>query len=1014
MRKHPIHWGDWKIMMELVEKLKNSYRKFKSQVYFQNSHSFKKIEIANFENDKTSFDNAFSALSFAIDSKDNRYFNQLISKIDTIILPKKIEEKNNDPHLIVNKTNSSSVEVNEVNFFLKAPIELYVVDVYYTILIADKLNELNVLSNDLCYANKFHRDLFDGIGRPNFQNLNLFSYYFTQYKKWKNDAISYSENLYKKKQDSSIISLDITGYYYFIDAKIKKILDQFDIVFDDELLFLTKIIQKVFSHYSKVVSSYRKDLINKVFLPIGLNISCLLSNLYLSSFDKAIRGISVHYGRYVDDVIIVIDNCKYDSFKDFAHDNPSILKETYNGDVVLTDYPDLIVKKDKCRIIKNFHDGSSEIFSKLKTEERTISEYNLFPSFNANVNNIINDVYEKQEYIKFRDFHNIQIDQGKIGKTISGLITTIKGTKIKDKKAFNNYSNNLLGALSPAVVIMTCMKMERLMLLFGYLENMKAFGKMKSRIKNTIKHVKFCPNDSTKIMYGDGRTKNRKAIETKMRESLMTLYRNGVCCFGALTGNLFIGKEDHITSELVKMYRYSNLFDIGPVKYPLINFTKTLKTDIDYRGVDFEVFVDATNDGYDTFRIQYSPYYINISDYLWAKEISNLVIKGMYAIEELYDAYHAEIGIFFGYSKEPFSFKRLNDSQYQLTTVEVNNNPIYSMIATNEKRITIAVGSINLDMMRITAKSGKGKKARTILNDNTLGSDVKSAVIRLLNDSYYRDFGKNREYLIEANKTERDSNNHITETEGEKRPVDYILFPESFLPFSWIKLIDKFSRETQSTIVTGIRYVVYKKTVFNLVATEIPYFDSKMHKQSIVVIREKNIMPLKERNILHDSGYKIRDKDTFDYILFKKDGVNFAPLICYEATDIDARSLFKNRANYIFTIAFNQDVNYFNSIGMSTSRDLFCFYIECNSSKYGSNAYAPYKNKFIPIASDKGNAREHMQIVFTNLRALNDYKKGYFDALVNYDSYDFTDDDPKAINDKEKSMFKKPSGGLFK
>ena len=247
------------------------------------------------------------------------------------------------------------------------------------------------------------------------------------------------------------------------------------------------------------------------------------------------------------------------------------------------------------------------------------------------------------------------------------------------------------------------------MLLFGYLENMRAFGKMKSRIKSTIKHVKFCPNDSTKAMYGDGRTKNRKAIETKMRESLKMLYENGICCFGALIGNLLIGKDDQIPSELVKMYRFSNLFDIGPVKFPLINFTKTMKNDIDYRSVGFEIFVDATNEGYDSFKVQYSPYYINIADYLWAKEISNLVIYGKYSIEELYNSYYTEIGVFFGNTKESFSFKQGRDSRYQLTTIEVDNNPIYSMIATNTKRITVAVGSINLDMMKITAKNGKGK-----------------------------------------------------------------------------------------------------------------------------------------------------------------------------------------------------------------------------------------------------------------------------------------------------------------
>ncbi len=996
----------------LIEKLKGSYRKFKSQVYFQNSLCYKKKEIALFEDKIDSFESAFKELEAAISSKDINYFKSLFERIDTFIVPKKINEKSNDPSLIENKNTIEKVEINEVNFHFDSPIEINILDVFYTIEVASFLNSKGILQNECWYANKFHRDLFDYDSEPNYKNLNIHTYYFSQYKKWKNDAIYCSEKLYNSKKDSSIISLDITGYYYFVDANIEKILFDCGIVLPDELTFLTKVMQELFNYYSALVCSYRIDLKGRVFLPIGLNLSYLLANLYLSSFDELANKICSHYGRYVDDIIMVIDNCNYTDLKQFAKDFPLIFKEDSNGDVVLTSFPSLRIKKDKFRIIRNYHDGSSEIFTKLKTEERTISEYNLFPSFSANVNSIINDIYEKQEYIKIRDFHKIQVDQSKIGKTINGLITATKGTKIKNKASFNRYSNNLLEALSPSAIVLTCMKMERLLLLFGYLENMRAFSKLKSKIRKTIKHIKFLPNDYTKTLYGDGRSKNKKTIEDRIKQSLQSLFENALCCFGALTGNVRIAQE--VSPAVVQMYRYSNLFDLAPVRYPLINFTDLTKANLDYRIINFQVFVDATMQGYNSFQIQYSPYYLNLNDYLWAMETSELVTTGKYDIETLYNSYYEKIGTFFDEYKAELTFNIDQNNRYKLTTITINNNPLFFNISTNPNKIAIAVGSINLDMMDITYKEKKKRNPKTLLNVKDLGSEVKSAVIRLLNDSYYRDFKKNRDNLKKVNVQGPVEQENPENIENEKRPVDYILFPESFLPLSWIKLIDKFSRETLTTIVTGIRYVVYKGAVFNLVATEIPYFDQNMHKQSLIVIRDKNIMPLKERNILHDSGYIIKDKDVYDYVLFKKDNVNFAPLICYEATDIDARSLFKNKTNYIFTIAFNQDVNYFNSIGMSTSRDLFCFYIECNSSKFGSTAYAPYKNKYIPIASDKGNAREHMQIVFTNLNALNEYKKGYFDALANYDNYDFTDEDPNAKPDKKKAMFKKPSAGLVK
>ncbi len=44
---------------ELIEILKNCYRKYKSMVYFQNVLSFRKKQIAIFENDKISFEKTF-------------------------------------------------------------------------------------------------------------------------------------------------------------------------------------------------------------------------------------------------------------------------------------------------------------------------------------------------------------------------------------------------------------------------------------------------------------------------------------------------------------------------------------------------------------------------------------------------------------------------------------------------------------------------------------------------------------------------------------------------------------------------------------------------------------------------------------------------------------------------------------------------------------------------------------------------------------------------------------------
>ena len=72
-----------------------------------------------------------------------------------------------------------------------------------------------------------------------------------------------------------------------------------------------EFIYRVLECYSKKVRSINKDpelaLGERIFLPIGFLPSSILSNRVLTPFDEAIcqRFNPVHYGRYVDDIIIV-------------------------------------------------------------------------------------------------------------------------------------------------------------------------------------------------------------------------------------------------------------------------------------------------------------------------------------------------------------------------------------------------------------------------------------------------------------------------------------------------------------------------------------------------------------------------------------------------------------------------------------------------------------------------------------------------------------------------------------
>lgn len=997
-------------MDKLKEKLVGSYRKFKSEVYYQNSMTYLKNRIVSFEDNRDLFEQSLTHLSKAIVDKDMSFFENLLSNTSVFVLPKKIKEivNKNETSSISNKsTDKEKVDVEELNFFIDGPVELFVLDTYLTLELASKMHYPN---NNYWYANRFHREAFTSEWSVNYDNINLFAYYFSCYKKWKNEAITDSrDTFYKQKKDSSIISIDITGYYYHVKAQIKDIISKHvnGSALNDELWFLISVFQNIFNYYCSIVEKYRIDLKGSVFLPVGLNLSCLLGNIYLSDFDLRINSKVSHYGRYVDDIIFVIPGCYYETFDDYVRDNSDLFIKKQDGSYCLYGYPDLVIREDKSRVIRNYADGSSDVFNKLYTEEYSVSEYNLFPRFDANIDSLLNDAYTKQEYIKFREFGNISVNPSSIGKVVNGLINSVKGALDYRKKFNPEYGTNLASLLSYSDLIKLAFKWEKLFFLFSIIGPAPIFRAIRSKVNGCC--TKICFTSLRVDQYGDKRKRGVKTINAELlaitKKSLHILSQNAFISWRALTGANI--KRDKTYYKFICSYRKSNMMDMSMINYPLTPYFSNVDSSIDLRLLSLDNYISIASNGLDSFKIKYSPSYISLNDYLWSRQLIAIVSRKEYNIKDLFNNYYEEIGEQFGIVKENISFSdpEIYDKNYSINEV-IFPKTIKSANKINKEAVYIAVAGIDMSQLDVTYKNKKGSK---LLNTNRQGHQVKKSVIDLLNDAYYKDFKGNVSNVINSNKKDDNLTNGESNKKSDKHAVNYILFPESFLPLEWIHLIDKFAKETQSIIVTGIRYFIYNNNAYNVIAVEIPYFDTKYHKQSLVILREKNVMPLFERNIIKASGFDCKNTDINKYYIINKDDVPFAPFVCYETTDIKARSLFKNRINYLFSVEFNQDVNYFQSIGASTSRDLFCYYIECNSSTFGSVSFAPFGNSFLPIASDKGNSRHHMQIIKTNLDSLIQYKNGYLDAYDSFAPYDFIFKKKDSVEDDEKALFRKPS-----
>ena len=77
---------------ELIQYLKNCYRKLKSYIHFSNNLEYVKVDIVEFEYDHAKFEKAFDALADALINEDNNYFDALIKQTKVRVFAKSFKE----------------------------------------------------------------------------------------------------------------------------------------------------------------------------------------------------------------------------------------------------------------------------------------------------------------------------------------------------------------------------------------------------------------------------------------------------------------------------------------------------------------------------------------------------------------------------------------------------------------------------------------------------------------------------------------------------------------------------------------------------------------------------------------------------------------------------------------------------------------------------------------------------------------------------------------------------------
>tara|TARA_R110002020_G_C16139053_1_gene761769 strand:- start:6 stop:824 length:819 start_codon:yes stop_codon:yes gene_type:complete len=175
---------------------------------------------------------------------------------------------------------------------------------------------------ECCYGARLKRitsdNLLDGNEEKIFHISSIGSFipYFQPYQKWRNDGLNSIRDELEKERKVLAVSLDLKSYYHLIDPTAissKALCETMNVNLTSEERDFTDALAFFLNAWSEKASNFgslatKGDSKINGGLVIGLTCSRIISNALLYEWDKLIlEKISpVHYGRYVDDMFIVI------------------------------------------------------------------------------------------------------------------------------------------------------------------------------------------------------------------------------------------------------------------------------------------------------------------------------------------------------------------------------------------------------------------------------------------------------------------------------------------------------------------------------------------------------------------------------------------------------------------------------------------------------------------------------------------------------------------------------------
>lgn len=926
----------------IISFVKQAFSKLKASLYYEKNNLHLRQQMVDFCSEEIGqkLDNLANRLS------NGDGFDDELKKIGLFLLPKKIKNTQSDPNILSNSFDFNKNEIERLMIYADIPIELHIVAVLWVMLFGSKLDkELD----QYCWGNRL---IIDEDTEEIKAGRHLFKPYFKQYQQWWSKAIDEANHLLENKENVCILNLDIQNYYHSIRIKPDDLKNK-DGDWNDSEKIVWQLFLKIHQKYNEVLCNFgfrEDDFENGFALPVGLLSSPLLANCYLKGFDQKVNEAltPAYYGRYVDDILIVVKHAKQpESIKSFIDKLKIGLasKETKDGDAnktiwYLDEMPKLTLQQEKIFLYYFDHKFSSELLSKFEKEQREHSSEYRFLSDEEDERFDdgqfdIESCFDQMEDSKAR-FKPQSENKYKLACYLSKFI---KRRIQRGAKYGRDKEKQLKKFFQGSQLIKYHFFWEKLFSLYAVSNDADSFLTLKKQIEKQIDKLKVAT-------LSDWRSVDCESIAKEMQEDLRVYLKIAMKIAISVAQKEFVGKIEEKIESVTDFDCYYKCHYVRKTY-----FSRVLQ--------DF-----FNGDGYQFDNSElYVPYNVYLWELMYALTYNYLHIEGIpLSGLDLGRVFTEASSYYHGYN----GFSIDKDCKIQI-------NPSNDEKHRNQKLWDIVVS-----------------KKEEEQEDQKESNKIRVVPVNIRkHDAALKDSRRGKRKVASS---EMETLLSLLDSIGLIKGRDMFVMPELSIPLAALPQFVEYSTKQEIAFVGGLEYINVKGVVYNVEVTCLP-IEINHVKDCVLIPRIKNYYSPDETEIIKKESFEIpkcsESGCTPSYHLCTWRGLFFTTFNCFELTKSPDRTSFVGDVDLLIAITHNKDLSYFNNIAETTCRDLHCYVAVDNVGQYGdTQVVCPKKRDEKFLAKIKGATTEDNPFTLTiadldikGLREFQKYLSGDFKPL---------------------------------